>query len=51
VHPRSFHTPSALLEVIDASPTKARRMYRALVEEEHARRRQVPSPNDVTERG
>jgi len=49
VHPRRFHTPSALLEVLDPVPSKAREKYRRLVEEEHARRRQVPSPNDVTE--
>ena len=46
-HPRSFHTPSALLEVLDPSPSAARRKYRRFVEEEHARRRQVPSPNDL----
>jgi REP element-mobilizing transposase RayT len=50
-HPRSFHTPSAFLETIDESPAAARRKYRRFVEEEHARRRQVPSPNDVPERG
>jgi REP element-mobilizing transposase RayT len=48
-HPRSFHTPSALLEVLDPSPAVARRKYQAFVEAEHARRRQVPSPNDVPE--
>jgi REP element-mobilizing transposase RayT len=50
-HPRSFHTPSALLEIVDPSPEAARRKYQRFVEEEHARRRQVRSPNDVPERG
>ena len=50
-HPRSFHTPSALLEALDPSPAAARRKYRRFVEEEHARRRQAPSPNHVPEHG
>jgi REP element-mobilizing transposase RayT len=50
-HPRSFHTPAALLEVFDTSPAAARRKYRLFVEEEHARRRRGPSPNDVPEHG
>ncbi|MGZ4292016.1 MAG: transposase [Gaiellaceae bacterium] len=51
VHPRSFHMPGPLLELFGASPAVARRKYRRHVEEEHARRGQVPSPNDVPERG
>ena len=50
VHPRRFHTPAALLEVLDRSPAAAQRKYQRAVEEEHARRRHVPSPNDVPER-
>ena len=50
-HPRGFHTPSLLLEVFDTVPAKAQRQYRAYVHQDHARRRQVPSPNDVPERG
>ena len=48
-HPRSFHSPAVLLALFDPSPAVARRKYRRFVEEEHARRRQVPSPNDVLE--
>ena len=46
-HPRSFHSPHALLELLAPRPAAARKMYRDLVREEHGRRRQVPSPNDV----
>jgi REP element-mobilizing transposase RayT len=49
-HARSFHTPSALLELLDSSPLAARRKYRQIVVDEHARRRQGSSPNDVIER-
>jgi REP element-mobilizing transposase RayT len=49
-HPRRFHTPSLLLELFSAAPAAAQRQYRAHVEQEHARRTQVPSPNDVLER-
>lgn len=45
-HPRSFHRPSGLLELLDPSPAKARRMYQQIVQERHDRRGQVPSPND-----
>lgn len=50
-HPRQFHTPGLLLELFDTRPAAAQRRYRALVEEEHARRRPDPSPNDLPERG
>lgn len=49
VHPRPFHRPAALLELLDERPEAARRKYRQALLEEHARRRQVPSPNDVFE--
>lgn len=45
-HPRPFHSPSLLLEVLDPRPTAARSHYRELLRTEHARRSQVPSPND-----
>ncbi|HVU79066.1 MAG TPA: transposase [Gaiellaceae bacterium] len=45
-HPRSFHTPSLLLEALDPRPAKARAAYRELLRTEHDRRRQVSSPND-----
>jgi REP element-mobilizing transposase RayT len=50
-HPRDFHTPGLLLQVLDTRPAVAQRMYRAYVIQEHARRRQVPSPNHVPEHG
>jgi hypothetical protein len=37
-HPRPFHSPSALLELLSAKPAEARKMYRQLVEKEHAYR-------------
>jgi REP element-mobilizing transposase RayT len=46
-HPRSFHSPALLLEVIDPRPSIARARYREAVAESHVRRRLVPSPNDV----
>jgi hypothetical protein len=39
--PRLFHSPSALLELLSAKPGEARKMYRKLVEQEHARRRSL----------
>ena len=48
-HPRRFHRPSALLELLDERPDAARRKYRQILLEEHVRRSQVPSPNDVFE--
>jgi REP element-mobilizing transposase RayT len=45
-HPRSFHAPAILLEALDPRPARARALYRALLQSEHARRRQAPSPND-----
>jgi REP element-mobilizing transposase RayT len=45
-HPRSFHAPGLLLQAIDPRPATARARYRALLQAEHARRRQDPSPND-----
>jgi REP element-mobilizing transposase RayT len=46
-HPRRFHMPAALLELIDERPRLARTAYRRIVHERLAQRRQVPSPNDV----
>jgi len=40
-HPRQFHSPSLLLELLSAKPAEARTMYRRLIEEEHARRRSL----------
>lgn len=45
-HPRAFHRPSELLELLDRRPSKARDAYRNLVHERLAIRRQVLSPND-----
>lgn len=45
-YPRDFHTPAILLQVIDPRPDTARARYRELLQTEHARRRQDPSPND-----
>ena len=45
-HPRMFHTPSPLLELFAKLPAVAQRRYRMHVDQEHARRRPVPSPND-----
>ena len=45
-HPRSFHTPSALLEIIDESPARAQAAYRKVIQFGLARRSQGPSPND-----
>lgn len=48
-HPRTFHRPAALLELLDEHPERAQRKYRQVVRERHARRSQLPSPNDVFE--
>lgn len=48
-HPRSFHRPAGILELLSPRPDVARRAYRTILQQEHARRRQVPSPNDVFE--
>ena len=50
-HPRRFHDPSLILELFGDHPAVAQRRYQRHVEEEHARRRPDPSPNDVPERG
>lgn len=49
VHPRAFHRPEALLELLDERPGGARRKYRQILLDEHVRRGQVASPNDVFE--
>jgi hypothetical protein len=45
-HPRPFHTPSALLEIIDRRPATAQLTYREFVQDGLALRSQDPSPND-----
>jgi REP element-mobilizing transposase RayT len=45
-HPRPFHKPSTLLEIIDRRPATAQLTYREFVQDGLARRSQVPSPND-----
>lgn len=45
-HPRPFHTPASLLEVIDPRPAIAQASYREFVQEGLARRGLAPSPND-----
>jgi hypothetical protein len=45
-HPRPFHTPSALLEIIDRRPATAQLTYREFVQSGLALRSQGPSPND-----
>jgi len=45
-HPRPFHTPSALLEIIDRRPATAQLTYREFVQNGLALRSQDPSPND-----
>jgi REP element-mobilizing transposase RayT len=45
-HPRPFHRPSVLLEILDRRPATAQLTYREFVENGLALRRQVPSPND-----
>jgi hypothetical protein len=38
-HPRPFHSPAALLELLAVKPNRARALYRELIETEHARRK------------
>jgi len=45
-HPRSFHSPSALLELISPTPAAARAAYRELVERELGSNGLDQSPND-----
>jgi REP element-mobilizing transposase RayT len=45
-HPRPFHTPSILLEIIDRRPATAQLAYREFVQDGLALRSQDPSPND-----
>ena len=45
-HPRPFHAPSVLLEIIDRRPTTAQLTYREFVENGLALRGHDPSPND-----
>ena len=45
-HPRSFHRPSILLEILDPRPAVAQRTYRELVQDGLALQSHVPSPND-----
>ena len=49
MHPRPFHTPSAVLELLSERPAAARTAYRRAVQESHARRRLDLSPNHVIE--
>lgn len=49
-HPRPFHSPSALLELISPRPAAARAAYRQLVHERLAYRDQGQSPNDGVRR-
>lgn len=49
VHPRRFHHPARLLELIHPRPATARLLYRRLVSEVHAFRNRVASPNDGSE--
>ena len=46
VHPRPFHSPSLLLEMLDPRPRTAQALYRDLLRTEHDRRSHVPSPNE-----
>jgi REP element-mobilizing transposase RayT len=50
-HPRAFHTPSILLELIGATPAPAQAAYREFVQDRLALRSLDPSPNDVGPRG
>lgn len=50
-HAREFHSPQALLALIDGRPDRARAIYHQYVAESHARRRQGHSPNDMPEPG
>lgn len=49
-HPRPFHQPSALLELISPSPAIARSEYERFVSEGLVLRRRASSPNDEGER-
>jgi putative transposase len=50
-HPRQFHSPHLLLELLDPKPARSRALYQQLVAESHARAGQDLSPNDMLERG
>jgi REP element-mobilizing transposase RayT len=50
-HPRPFHTPSILLELIGPHPATAQAAYQALVRERLALRSHDPTPNDGVQRG
>jgi REP element-mobilizing transposase RayT len=50
-HPRPFHTPSALLELIGPRPAFAQAAYRELVHERLALRSRDQSPDDGVQRG
>jgi putative transposase len=45
-HPRPFHTPTDLLELLGRDPSSAREAYRQLVYERLVLQALVPSPND-----
>lgn len=45
-HPRRFHSPSSLLELLDPDPRRARERYRQLVTNRHALEKPAPSPNN-----
>jgi REP element-mobilizing transposase RayT len=45
-HPRRFHTPTDVLELLGTDPSRARNAYRRLVYERLVLRALVPSPND-----
>jgi REP element-mobilizing transposase RayT len=45
-HPRPFHTPWVLLELLDRRPATAQLTYREFVQNGLALRSQAPSPND-----
>jgi REP element-mobilizing transposase RayT len=46
VHPRPFHNPNALLELISPRPAAARAAYRALIDEALVSESHDPSPNE-----
>jgi REP element-mobilizing transposase RayT len=49
-HPRPFHKPSVLLEIIDRRPATAQLTYRGFVQDGLALRSHDPSPNDEVPR-
>jgi REP element-mobilizing transposase RayT len=50
-YPQAFHDPTFVLETLSEHPARARALYQRLVEDEHARRSNGPTPNDgVTRR-